>query len=304
MRDEWNGIIEAQIQATKLDSEKNMEETISKLEQEHEEQIHAMEYELSWLTSQKDKAEKNLDTLKNELKDKEQIIQSLQEEINFLKIRHGYNQMFIITRALQTQQSMLTKNEELSSVIEQLRQDHSEAETKLSSKVQIQEARISKLEGKLKRISSTLLNHKRDALLEHKVKSREVASKISEISNKIELVESKRNQTNEILQDLIKAMQDIEKRLQDHSQISALQGDKVNTSHTRRKRRLDEEYEQILCKIEMKREDLYSVEEEAKQLNTEKVKANDEMRKLEKSLVELLVEQQKTLFSISTGNDM
>jgi predicted nuclease with TOPRIM domain len=78
----------------------------------------------------------------------------------------------------------------------------------------------------------------------------------------------------------------------------------VNTSHTRRKRRLDEEYEQILCKIEMKREDLYSVEEEAKQLNTEKVKANDEMRKLEKSLVELLVEQQKTLFSISTGNDL
>jgi hypothetical protein len=170
--------------------------------------------------------------------------------------------------------------------------------------VKLQQARISKLEGTIKLISSTLLNYKRDALLDHKAKSREIASEISEISDKIEVVESRRKQTNEILQDLIKAMQDIEKRLQDHSQISALQGDKVNTSHTRKKRRLDEEYEQILCKIEMKRENLHAVEEEAKQLHTEKGKANDEMRKLEKSLVALLVEQQKTLLSISTENEL
>lgn len=304
MREEWNTIIEAQIQATKLEYEKDMEEAIGKLEFEHEEQIHAIEYESSWLASQKEKAEEDLKNLKNQMNDKEGIVQSLQEEMNLVKITHSFNLMFMITKAYQSRQNLLARNTELSSVIEQLREEHSEAETKLSSKVKLQEGRISKLEGKMKLISSTLLNHKRDVLLDHKVKSRDVASKISEISDKIALVESKRKHTNDILQELIKTMQEIEKRLQEHSQISALQGDKVNTSHTRKKRRLDEEYEQILCKIDMKREDLYSVEEEAKKLHTEKAEAHDEMRKLEKSLVGLLVEQQKTLLSISTENDV
>jgi len=62
-------------------------------------------------------------------------------------------------------------------------------------------------------------------------------------------------------------------------------------------------YEQILSKIELKRDDLNIVEEGATRLYTEKAAANEEMRKLEKSLVELLVDQQKTLLSISTRGD-
>ena len=66
--------------------------------------------------------------------------------------------------------------------------------------------------------------------------------------------------------------------------------------------RLDEEYEQILCKIELKRDGLNAVDDETRMLHAEKAKANDDMRKLEKSLVELLVDQQKTLLSISSRN--
>jgi hypothetical protein len=109
MKDNWNKIIEAQIEATKLESEKNMDEAIARLEFEYEEKIHAMEYELSWLSSQKDKAEENIETLRNEVNEKERIIQSLQEEVNLLKVRHCYNHMFLITRALESQQKMLAK---------------------------------------------------------------------------------------------------------------------------------------------------------------------------------------------------
>lgn len=59
-------------------------------------------------------------------------------------------------------------------------------------------------------------------------------------------------------------------------------------------------YEQILNKIELKRNDLHDIEEEEHRLQIERTGANEEMRKLEKSLVEILVEQQKTLLSIST----
>ena len=59
-------------------------------------------------------------------------------------------------------------------------------------------------------------------------------------------------------------------------------------------------YEQILNKIELRRDELNEIDEEGKRLEKQKTMANDEMRKLEKSFVSLLVEQQKTLLSIST----
>ena len=60
--------------------------------------------------------------------------------------------------------------------------------------------------------------------------------------------------------------------------------------------RLDEESEHILCKIQLKRNGLNAVDDETKKLYTETSEANDEMRKLEKSLVKLLVEQQKMFY--------
>ena len=56
----------------------------------------------------------------------------------------------------------------------------------------------------------------------------------------------------------------------------------------------------MLCKIELKRDGLNAVDDEIKKLYTEKSEANDEMRKLEKSLLKPLVEQQKILLSISS----
>jgi predicted nucleic acid-binding Zn-ribbon protein len=63
-------------------------------------------------------------------------------------------------------------------------------------------------------------------------------------------------------------------------------------------------YEQILSKIESKRDEINMVDEEMKDLTIEKNEANDQMRVLERSLVELLVEQQKKLLSISSDNGM
>ena len=48
----------------------------------------------------------------------------------------------------------------------------------------------------------------------------------------------------------------------------------------------------------MKREDLNVVDEEAKGLHLEKDTAHEDMRNLEKSLVEILVKQQKNLLAI------
>ena len=55
--------------------------------------------------------------------------------------------------------------------------------------------------------------------------------------------------------------------------------------------------------IEEKREDLNKYETKLMALNREKRAADDEMRDLEKSLVEILVDQQKTLLAISSRDE-
>jgi hypothetical protein len=58
-----------------------------------------------------------------------------------------------------------------------------------------------------------------------------------------------------------------------------------------------------LSSIEDKREDLNTYENKLIALNRKKSAADDEMRDLEKSLVEILVDQQKKLLAMSSRDE-
>lgn len=62
-------------------------------------------------------------------------------------------------------------------------------------------------------------------------------------------------------------------------------------------------YEELLSSIEDKREDLNTYENKLIALNRKKSAADDEMRDLEKSLVEILVDQQKKLLAMSSRDE-
>jgi len=302
LKAESNKTIAAQLEVTKQESTTAIKDAIAEIELDHEEQVQSFEYEIGWLKTQKETSDDSLVEARNIMLQKDEVIDAMEEERRAEMVEHSYHKLYMVTKALQLKQNLQSKNDIYDANIDEIRSRHLEVEIKLKSKIEKLQKRASKLEGNLKLISSTLLNHKRDALVEHKTKSRQIATDISEISQKLEATEAKQQKMNSHIDSLVHAMYDVERQLQEHSQTSAVQGGKVNISHTRKKRRLDEEYEQILCKIELKRDGLNAVDDETRRLHAEKAKANDDMRKLEKSLVELLVEQQKTLLSISSRN--
>lgn len=302
LKAESNKTIAAQLDVAKQQSTIAMEDAIAEIEVVHEEQVQSFEYEIGWLKTQKETSDASLVEARNRMQQQYEVIEATEEERRAERVEHSYYKLYMVTKALQLKQNLRSKSEINDANIDQIRSSHQEVEYKFKSQIEKLQKRTSKLEGNLKLISSTLLNHKRDALVEHKMKSRQIATDISEISQKIEAAEAKQQKMNSHIDSMVHAMYDVEKQLQEHSQTSALQGGKVDISHTRKKRRLDEEYEQILCKIELKRDGLNAVDDETRMLHAEKAKANDDMRKLEKSLVELLVDQQKTLLSISSRN--
>ena len=295
-----NKTISAELESAKQGSMEEMKDAISTIELDHEDQIQSLEYEIGWLKSQKETSDVSLTDARNKLQQRVELIEAVEEERRAERVEHSYHKLFIVTKSLQLKKKLQSSADSYAVNVDQVQNSHMKVENQLKSKMEKLQKMNSKLEGNLKLISSTLLNHKRDALVEHKTKSREIATNISEISQKKDAAEVQQQKMNAHIDNLVEAMHDVEKQLQDHAQTSALQGGKVNISHTRKKRRLDEEYEQILCKIELKRDGLNAVDNETKKLHTEKSEANDEMRKLEKSLVKLLVEQQKILLSISS----
>jgi hypothetical protein len=246
---EANETITTQIASIKEESKKDTEKMANEVELDHENQIQSLEYETGWLKNQKETADDTIEALRNTLSKKEDQMREMEEEMNSERGCHSYHKLFLITKALQLQQEIKSKDAVHTKKIERINQQHSESEKRLCAKADMLEQRSSKFEGNMKLISSTLLNHKRDALLEHKAKSREVATRLNEVSEKIQTVDAKRQKEKSFVDNLVQAMHDVEKQLQDHSQTSALQGGKINISHARKKRRLDEEYVFILTDV-------------------------------------------------------
>ena len=144
----------------------------------------------------------------------------------------------------------------------------------------------------------TLVNHKREVLMEHKVQSGVISRELEGLALEREAVEGQREALDGSLRTMEDGLKDLEEQINFHSKTSTIQGGRVNVSHARKKRRLDEEFEQLLDNIEQKREEISQVDKKLKELMENKEDCEDKMKKLERTLVEVLVEQQKKLLTI------
>lgn len=241
VKNDANKTIADQIASIKQESKKLMEEALNDVEIEHENQIQALEYEVGWLKNQKETAEDTIEKIKKNISERNKEMAELKKDTEYDKMCYSYHRMMMVTKALKLQSDLKSKDTAYTLKIGRMNQQHSESQRRLISKVETLNQRASNFERNMKLISSTLLNHKREALLEHKLKSREVATKLNELSEKIHTIDTKHEKAKSCIDNLAQAMRDVEKQLQDHSQTSALQGGKINISHARKKRRLDEE---------------------------------------------------------------
>ena len=239
VRVEANKAIAIQENNVKQQMENLLKERIQTAELRHEEQLQSMEYDLGWLKNQKDRAEATAQDLSNSLEKKNGKIEDLEKELKAQCVTHSFQKMRVVTNVLHLVNNLKSKCDSAEAKILRIRGDNSESERRLNLKVDMFKKRSFKLEKTIKQITSTFLQ--KDALLEHKTKSREIAFRLNEVTEKMDVVDAKRQRLNVFIQNLEQAMHDVEKQLQDHAQTSALQGGKINISHARKKRKLDEE---------------------------------------------------------------
>jgi len=199
-------------------------------------------------------------------------------------------------RALENSIKILESNavEKLENTRRTATEDKEVLETKLADADEIVRFYISQT----RLMHDTLVTENRDALLSQKAKSREISSQLEAINAEHQALDDLYREALGRRQGTEANIRDLETKIQEHAQISTIRGGRVNISHARRKRKLDDNYEELLDRIESHREEIVGIEIKMQEVVGRKGDAEERMNAMERTLVEILVDQQKKLLGI------
>jgi len=133
--------------------------------------------------------------------------------------------------------------------------------------------------------------------MQHKIKSTVIQNDLALLSEQREELDGIRAGLLDEMNIMEKGVDELEIEIREHTKNSAIKDGRVNVAFAKKKRRLDGELERLLEGIEEKRTRLQGVESKLNELNEQKQDKEDEMKDVERDLVEVLVEQQKKVLN-------
>jgi len=283
-------------------AEIEMERAMSSIESDHRQKVHALEEKISSCQEENSEIEMKLIKAKNELENRAETIRSTTASFEMTRKESSFTHLRLVTTMLQNRDLHSKQMEEQKAQYkgELARQKHDSTieERRLESLNSTLEEKLRVHKRQRKRMQDILTNHKRDFIVSQQSQCREVSVELDEALRKREAVQEQQKKFEAGMESMQSKLHDLEKQIQNHSQTSAIQDGRVNLAHARKKRRLDEEFEQLVDDIEAKREQISVLDLSLKRLTGKKEEIENRMKTLERGLVEVLVEQQKKLFSI------
>ncbi|KAA0174115.1 hypothetical protein FNF27_04336 [Cafeteria roenbergensis] len=156
-------------------------------------------------------------------------------------------------------------------------------------------------------LHDTLTSHKRELLVEHKVKSTSCQKALAELSEQRLDIQRQHRRMLQFVSETEGAVKAVEREASELSKQSVIQDGKVNVSLSRRKKRLDRDLDAHLAKLGDQRAALTDLETQMAELEDARVEKEEELRFVEGQLVTTLVQQQRRLMtvlqSVQLGDD-
>jgi hypothetical protein len=162
------------------------------------------------------------------------------------------------------------------------------------------EALIEDAEHYRAQMHDTLVNHKREALVQHQTQSAGLQKQLEALGLERDGLESRKDKLLDEIGEMERSIKSLEQQIRDHSQQSAISDGRINVAYARKKKRLDEEYEVLLEAIDQKRRAVEDMDKKLEEAHDRERTKEDALKQLERQLVEVLVEQQKRLLKILT----
>ena len=285
--------------------EKEMAAALEQLQSESEALVGKLEAAIGVLRREKEEADVELSNTKAALEEHDDTIYDLRNTLKRRQREHALAMLNAAVAARGAQETTAKARRDERANFEQtltkVKRELAETEERYRAQVAELERGLDESDEWRTQMHETLVNHKREALIAHKTMSASLATELDALGGEREAIDAKKELLLEQISEMEESVHALEEQIHSHSKESAIQDGRVNIARAKKKRRLDDEYEQLLEAIEAKRSAVSALDTSMQKLVDERQEKEDQMKALERQLVELLVEQQKKLLAILTA---
>uniref|UniRef100_A0A6U0SMR1 Uncharacterized protein n=1 Tax=Eucampia antarctica TaxID=49252 RepID=A0A6U0SMR1_9STRA len=163
----------------------------------------------------------------------------LARTIEYMKKENSFNLLRIISKSLSqrniSRQLVESRQKETEQILKELKRKEESKHQSYQGKINVITKHLNHFIDREKILYDLLVNNNRDALLQHKLKSRDVSFQLDKIILKRKDLEDKQGVAEDEMKQMEDGVYQIEKQIQEHSQTSAIQEGRVNILHARKK---------------------------------------------------------------------
>ncbi|KAF0696382.1 Aste57867_12848 [Aphanomyces stellatus] len=294
--------LEEEIQACANAAAKQHEEQMALVQEESEKLIDKVESAMHQLKKQKESTEVELKSVQQALEEAEDASFDLQEELAGLKKQHVFHHIMLLHKGMRKMQHLEdeidSKELERKAQVAEWQQKMDETTRVMNDKLNLAQQGNHQLERVYTDVYETLVNYKRDELVAHRSASNVVTSELGVLQAQIAQVMTTKSDGETEIQKALAELGTLEEEI---GAIQLMKDGHVNQAQVARKRRLHQETETMLEMIESKRSRVRTIEAKLQELQGQQKCKEDEMKGLERQLVQILVEQQRQLLGLVTS---
>ncbi|KAG6615339.1 uncharacterized protein IUM83_15299 [Phytophthora cinnamomi] len=299
LQENFSKQLEKQIGVQEARLLREQEDAIAQVQEDSEKLIEQVERAMAELKKQKEHLEAELNSLRSALEEAEDAQFDTQENFKKQQKQAAFHVLHLVMRAMrritEEAQASQTSRTEMEGKFDRLKTELADEKSRwedLLAKIQETWCQVQSQHGEM---TQTLTNYKRDELVAHRSSSAVLSNEISIVTKQLEEVEEMKVTLERDVESLQTEAQTIEASLRDLMLQSGGSNGSLNMAVVAKKRRLNEEFEALLERIEKKKAEIRTVDQTLASLRARREEKEQEMRAMERKLVEILVQQQKQM---------
>jgi hypothetical protein len=292
----------AAIQEVRRQAAREQENAMEELREESEKLLASIESAMRKMRDERDLTEADLTDARAQIRKMEAEVEE-EKRVNG-RLRNAGRSMqltmaYLIARFVRAQNALVLQNRAtLKEAEKRVGKMWQERITKLELLLQDKQDAVEKLLDMKQALYETLTTHKREMLMEHKMRSTVLQKELADANEEKEKLTKQHGQLRQIMGEVEGSVKAVEKELGELSRQGVVQDGRVNVSLARKKKRMDRDLDALLLKLNDQKVALNDVEKHLSSVEDKRIEKEEELKYVEAQLVTTLIQQQRQLMSV------
>lgn len=298
----WKDEIQIQIDITREKVEEQYNEQMKRIQDENDRLISGLESAMDVLKKEKSSLVQELESAMTKLENTEDALYDLQQAYKLMDKKNSFNMWKSAAKFVSMGQKFraeLHKSER--TLAEKFAITNDETMHKLESVILLGmklSALLLDVEKSRRGMHQVLSSYKTEVLIEKRTQIRLFEKELERLVEERDVLEEQREALEDDITELQEQVREIEEQIREHNHSSSVMPNgRINVAHARKKKRMDTELERILDLIEQKRTQCTALDGRILNMNKVKDDKEGELIETEKTLVQVLIEQQRLVLN-------